>query len=84
MAPELKKIFSILKIKLSVLNKGRTYVLVLRFLRSILYLYYSKVSTQHRLGLYLQTSSAYIYNVSETIQKKNGGRNCIPTINPNP
>ena len=31
MALELKKIFSILKIELSVLNKGKTYVLVLRF-----------------------------------------------------
>ena len=31
MALELKKIFSILKNKLSVLNKGKTYVLVLRF-----------------------------------------------------
>ena len=31
MALELKKIFLILKIKLSVLNKGKTYVLVLRF-----------------------------------------------------
>ena len=31
MALELKKIFSILKIILSVLNKGKTYVLVLRF-----------------------------------------------------
>ena len=29
------KIFSILEIKLSVLNKGKTYVLVLDFLRSI-------------------------------------------------
>ena len=33
MALELKKIFSILKIKLSVLNKGKTYMLVLRFFK---------------------------------------------------
>ena len=31
MTLELKKLFSILKIKLSVLNKEKTYVLVLRF-----------------------------------------------------
>ena len=37
-------------------------MLVLRFfLKSILYLYYIEVFTQHRLGLYLQTSIAYMY-----------------------
>ena len=45
MALELKKIFSILKIKLSVLNKGKTYVLVLRFFEEYTYLIFDLVQT---------------------------------------
>ena len=39
MALELKKIFSILKIKRQVLNKGKTYELVLRFFEEYIYRY---------------------------------------------